>query len=195
MRLLTTFASVIVAIALSVLAQAQQGSPVAIRDDAGRWVMAARPLNPTDVPSASPLYGITVVEMPQAKGVIVTAAGAGSLLHVGDRVDEVQLPGLVDRERNANPGYWPYQVLTPSDFYRLALKCVDACLVRLRGVESTTFGVSQTMSGPRLFGYLAVGTGKGFGVELEENSGDVAKYVDLRTGERFGPPASAVFGR
>jgi hypothetical protein len=45
-----------------------------------------------------------------------------------------------------------------------------------------------------VFGYLPVGTGKGFGVELDEESGAVAKYVDLRTGERFGPPASAVFG-
>ena len=150
------------------------------------------PVNPADVPSVSALYGIAVVEMPQAKGVIVTATSAGSLLHVGDRVDEIQLPGVKDRERNANPGYWPYQVLTPSDFYRLASKCVDACLVRLRGVESTRFGFSQTMSGPRVFGYVPVGTGNGFGVELDEESGAVATYMDLRTGERFGPP---VFGR
>lgn len=46
-----------------------------------------------------------------------------------------------------------------------------------------------------MFGYLPVGTGEGFGVELDETSGAVAYYVDIRTGERFGPPASAVLVR
>jgi hypothetical protein len=41
-----------------------------------------------------------------------------------------------------------------------------------------------------VFGYLPVGTGNGFGVALDETSGAVANYVDLRTGDRFGPPAS-----
>jgi hypothetical protein len=193
MRLLST--TVVVLVALSVIADAQQPTPVAIRDDNGRWSMAARLLNPADVPMSSALHGITVIDSPEGRGTIVTAASASSLLRVGDRVDEIQLPGVKDRERQVNPGYWPYQVWTASDFYRLAAKCLDACLVRLRGVESTRFGLSQTLSGPRVFAYLPVGTGAGFGVELEEESGTVAKYVDLRTGERFGPPASVVFGR
>jgi len=157
--------------------------------------MASRALNPADVPPNAALYGITVIESPEGRGVIVSALTGASLLRVGDRVDEIQLPGVKDRERNANPGYWPYQVLTPSDFYRLAAKCLDACLVRLRGIESTRFGVSQTISGPRVFGYLPVGSGAGFGMELDEASGNVADYVDLRTGDRFAPPASVVFGR
>jgi len=193
MRLLRTTGAVIVT--LSTFTLAQQSTPVAIRDDTGRWVMAVRPLNPADVPTNSALYGITVVDAPEGKGTIVTATGAEALLRVGDRVDEIQLPGIKDRQRNANPGYWAYQVWTASDFYRLAAKCVDVCLVRLRGVESTRFGLSQTISGPRVFAYMPVGTGAGFGMELDEASGAVADYVDLRTGERFGPPASVVFDR
>jgi len=158
-------------------------------------VPTSGPLTPADVAPNSALYGITVAESPEGRGVIVIALSASSLLQIGDRVDEIQLPGVKDRERNANPGYWPYQVLTPSDFYRLAAKCLDACLVRLRGIESTRFGTSQTISGPRVFGYLPVGTGAGFGAELDETKGNVAADVDLRTGERFGPPASTVFRR
>jgi len=192
MRLRTAGGALMIATAFSALAYAQQ---VAIRDDDGRWVMVSRPLTPADVAPNSALYGITVAESPEGRGVIVIALSASSLLQIGDRVDEIQLPGVKDRERNANPGYWPYQVLTPSDFYRLAAKCLDACLVRLRGIESTRFGTSQTISGPRVFGYLPVGTGAGFGAELDETKGNVAAYVDLRTGERFGPPASTVFRR
>jgi hypothetical protein len=155
--------------------------------------MAARVLKPSDVPSASALYGITVVDSPDGKSVIVSAASAGSLLRIGDRVDEVQLPGIKDRERHVNPGYWPYQVWTASDFYRLAAKCVDTCLVRLRSIENLPY--SRPISGPRVFAYVPVGTGAGFGAELDETNGSVAAYVDLRTGERFGPAASAVFGR
>jgi len=192
-RLQRTAGVIILAITLSAVAHAQQAVP--IRDDVGRWVMANRPLNPVDVPTSSPLYGITVVDGVEGKSAVVTATSAGSLLRVGDRVDEIQLPGLKDRERNANPGYFRYQVWTASDFYHLASKCLDACLVRLRGVENTMFEGTHTVSGPRVFGYVPVGTGNGFGVELNEQSGAVAKYVDLRTGERFGPPASAAFGR
>ena len=186
MRLRTTGLIAVAVLTLSALAHAQQ---VAIRADDGRWIMADRALNPTDVPHNSALYGITVVGSPEGRGVIVSALAGGSLLKIGDRLDEVQLPGVKDRERQASIGYWPYQVWTPSDFYRLAAKCLEACLVRLRGVESTRFGLSQTISGPRVFGYLPVGTGTGFGVKLDETSGNVAQYVDLRTGERFGPPA------
>ena len=190
MRLGTAGGAVVVAITLSALAQAQQ---VDIRDDAGRLVTAARALNPTDVPRTSALYGITVVDAQDGKSVVVSAIGTGSLLHVGDRVDEVQLPGIKDRIRHVNPGYWPYQVWTPSDFYRLASKCVKACLVRLRSLENLRD--SRYSNAPRVFAYLPVGTGGGFGAELDETNGNVAAYVDLHTGERFGPSASMVFGR
>jgi hypothetical protein len=195
MRVRTAATAVMLTVTLSALAFAQQHKQVAIRADDGRWVMASRALNPADVPPNAPLYGIAVIESPEGRGVIVSALSGSSLLRIGDRIDEIQLPGIKDRERNANPGYWPYQVLTPSDFYRLAAKCVESCLVRLRGIESTRFGLSQTLSGPRVFGYLPVGTGAGFGVELDDDSGAVATYVDLRSGERFGPPASVAFGR
>ena len=184
-------AAVVVAITSS--AQAQQRDPVDVRDSDGRLVTAARQLNPADVPSSSALYGITVVDSPDGKSVIVRATSGPSALQVGDRVDEVQLPGIKDRQRHVNPGYWPYQVWTASDFYRLATKCADACLVRLRAVEDLPD--SRYSNAPRLFGYVPAGSGAGFGVELDETSGNVAHYVDLRTGERFGPPASVVFGR
>ena len=202
MRQRTTGGAVIVAMTLSVLAQAQQSGPVAIRDNDGRLVMADRLLNPADVPRTSALYGVTVVDSPEGNGAIVRAASAGSLLQIGDRIDEVQLPGIKDRERHVNPGYFTYQVWTVSDFYRLAARCIDACLVRLRSVENMKYtyvradgGAQTTLTGPRAFAYLPVGTGTGFGAELDERSGSVANYVDLRTGERFGPPASMVFGR
>jgi hypothetical protein len=181
------------AITLSTLALAQQGSLVAIRGDDGRFVMADRVLNPTDVPPASPLYGIAVVDAPDGKSVIVRATSGPSPLQVGDRVDEIQLPGINDRQRHVNPGYWNYQVWTASDFYRLATTCVDACLVRLRAIENLP--ESRYSNAPRLFGYVPVGSGAGFGVELDETSGHETNFVDLRTGERFGPPASMVFGR
>ena len=149
-------------------------------------------MNPGDVPRASALYGITVVESAEGNSAIVSVTGPGSLLQVGDRIDEVQLPGIKDRERQVNPGYWTYQVWTVSDFYRLAAQCVETCLVRLRSVESRRYG---PWTDPRAFAYLPVGTGAGFGVELDEQSGAVAKYVDLRTGERFAPPASVGFAR
>jgi hypothetical protein len=192
MRLRTAGRTMVVAMALSALAQAQQ---VDIRDNHGRLATAARLLNPTDVPPESALYGITVADSPEGKGVIVRATSGPSLLHVGDQVDEVQLPGIKDREGhvNPNPNYWPYQVWAVSDFYRLAAQCVDACLVRLRSIESLP--TPGRIGDPRLFGYLPVGSGTGFGVELDEASGNIAKYVDLRTGERFSPPASVVFGR
>jgi len=181
----------LVTLILSTLAGAQQS--VAIRDDEGRLVMAGRVLNPSDVPSGSALYGIAVADAPDGKSVIVRATDGRSLLQVGDRVDEVQLPAAKIRQHDANPGYWPYQVWTVSDFYRLAAKCTEACLVRLRTAEDLP--ESRYSNAPRRFAYLPVGTGAGFGVELDEGSGAVANYVDLRTGERFGPPASVVFGR
>ena len=192
MRLRMTGGVVVLATTVATLAHAQQGGPVAIRDNDGRLVMAARALNSADVPRTSALYGITVVESAEGNSAIVSATGPGSLLRIGDRVDEVQLPGIKDRERNVNPGYFKYQVWTASDFYRLAARCVETCLVRLRTVESTRY---THWVGPRAFAYLPVGTGAGFGQELDDTSGRVANYVDLRTGERFGPPASVVFGR
>jgi hypothetical protein len=193
MRLRMTGVAAVVSMTLSALIQAQQGGPVDIRDNDGRLIVAPRVLNPGDVPPASILYGITTADAPDGKSVIVRATPTGSLLQVGDRVDEIQLPGIKDRQRNVNPGYWPYQVWNASDFYRLAAKCTETCLVRLRSVED--LADSRYSNAPRVFAYLPVGTGAGFGVELDEDSGAVAKYVDLRTGERFGPPASAVFGR
>jgi hypothetical protein len=182
-----------VAVTLSAFAQAQQGKQVYIRNNDGMLVPAPRVLNPGDVPQTSALYRITVTESLEGNSAIVSAVSPGSLLQIGDRIDEVQLPGIKDRERHGlNSNYWPYQVWNVSDFYRLAAQCVDTCLVRLRTVESTRNG---PWTGPRAFAYLPIGTGAGFGQELDETSGSVAKYVDLRTGERFGPPAAVVFGR
>jgi len=181
------------AIAMCALAHAQQPNPVYIRNNDGMLVPASRVLNPGDVPPTSALYGITVVQSLEGNSAIVSAKSPGSLLQVGDRIDEVQLPGIKDRERHGlNSNYWTYQVWTVSDFYRLAAQCVETCLVRLRTLESTRY---EHWTGPRAFAYLPVGTGKGFGQELDEKSGSAANYVDLRTGERFGPPASIVFGR
>jgi hypothetical protein len=189
----TTGGAVVVAITLAAVAHAQQANPVYIRNNDGMLVPAARVLNPGDVPTTSALYGITVVESAEGNSAIVSATSPGSLLRVGDRIDEVQLPGIKDRERHgSNSNYWTYQVWNVSDFYRLAARCVATCLVRLRTVESTKY---EHWAGPRAFAYLPVGTGVGFGQELDEASGIVAKYVDLRTGERFGPPVSVVFGR
>jgi hypothetical protein len=193
MALRTTGGAVVVTIILSAFAHAQDGKPVYIRNNDGMLVRAPRLLNPGDVPSTSALYGITVVESAEGNSAIVSATSRGSLLQVGDRIDEVQLPGVKDRERHGmNSNYWTYQVWTASDFYRLAAQCVETCLVRLRTIESTRY---EHWTGPRAFAYLPVGTGKGFGAELDEASGTVAKYVDLRTGERFSPPSSVVFGR
>jgi len=192
MRRRTIGGAVIALTALCALTQAQQANPVHIRDIDGRLVPAPRVLNSGDVPSTSALYGIAVVESAEGNSAIVSATPPGSLLRIGDRIDEVQLPAMKDRERNVNPGYFKYQVWTVSDFYRLAAQCVETCLVRLRTLESTRY---EHWAGPRAFAYLPVGTGKGFGQELDEKSGSVANYVDLRTGERFGPPASVVFGR
>lgn len=191
MGLRTTGGAVIVALSLSTITHAQQG-PVYVHDNDGRLVQVPRALNSADVPRTSALYGITVVETAEGNSAIVSATSPDSLLHVGNRIDEVQLPGTKNRERQVNPGYWPYQVWTASDFYRLAAQCVEACLVRLRTTESTRY---DHWTGPRAFAYLPVGTGAGFGAELDEASGNVAAYVDLRTGQRFGPPASFVFGR
>ena len=193
MRLRTTGGALIVAVTLAALTQAQQNNPVYIRNNDGRLVPAPRVLNPGDVPSTSALYGVTVVESAEGNSAIVSATSPGSLLQTGDRIDEVQLPGIKDRERHGiNSGYWPYQVWTTSDFYRLAAQCVETCLVRLRTIENTRY---EHWAGPRAFGYLPVGTGAGFGVELDQERRAVANYVDLRTGDRFGPSASVVFGR
>ena len=178
--------AVLMSLALSALVHAQQ---VAIRGDDGRFVMAARLLNPTDVPPTSALHGISVVDAQDGKSVVVSATSEPSLLHTGDQVDEIQLPGIKDRERTVNPSYWPYQVWTASDFYRLAAKCVEVCLVRLRSADNLP--ESRYSNAPRVFGYLPVGAGQGFGVELDEANGTATRYVDLRTGERFSPPALA----
>ncbi len=50
------------------------------------------------------------------------------------------------------------------------------------------------MSGPRVFAYLPIGPATEF-VAAQDGDGSVAAYVDVRTGEKFGPTASAVFGR
>ncbi len=183
----------LVAISFSALAVAQE--PVTIRRDDGRWGTADRAWALEDVPASSPLYGIRVTDSPDHRSVIVEAGtDRRSPLLLGDRLDEVQLPGILDRERQANPGYWPYQVWNASDFYRLAAQCLAGCLVRLRGAESTTYGGSQAMSGPRVFAYLPIGPGGEFAA-TQDRDGSVAAYVDVRTGEQFGPAASAVFRR
>ena len=183
MRLRTASTAMVVALALSALAHAQQGSQVVVRADDGRWTTANRASNPADVPPVSALFGIIVTDAPEGRSAIVSAVREGrSPLRVGDRIDEVQLPGVVDRQRQASPGYWPYQVWTPADFYRLAAKCLHGCLVRLRNEENTKW--------PRVFAYLPVGNEAAFIAAREEATGHILAYVDLRTGERFAPPAS-----
>jgi hypothetical protein len=187
MRRQTAGAAVVAAITLSALAHAQQGGSVTARADNGRWTTVERAATPADVPPASALFGIVVSNGPEGRSAIVTATPSkGSPLQIGDRIDEVQLPGVVARQRQTNPGYWSYQVWTPADFYRLAMHCLDGCLVRLRTAESTPW--------PRVFAYLPVGD-PAFTPARDETSQRILAYVDARTGERFGPPASAVFGR
>jgi hypothetical protein len=168
---------------------------VFVRAADGRWEPQARRLTASDVPLKSPLHGVEVIDSPGGRSATVVRVGSASHtdLRPGDLVDEIQLAGLTDRERQANPGYWPYQVWAASDFYRLAVQCTPGCLVRLRGVESTTFGISQTLSGPRVFGYRRLGAGSGFAETLDDSATKVAGYVDARTGDRFAPAASTAF--
>src|SRR5437868_12184820 len=166
MRLPMTGLTAVVSMTLSALLQAQLGGPVDIRDNDGRLIVAPRVLKPADVRPASALDGITTADAPDGKSVIVRATPTGSLLQVGDRIDEIQLPGIKDRQRPVNPGYWPYQVWNASDFYRLATQCTETCLVRLRSVEELPD--SRYSNAPRVFAYLPVGTGAGFGAELDE---------------------------
>ena len=161
--------------------------PAAIRGDDGRWIIANRTWDTRDVPRTSALSGITVIDSPNHRSVIVNSASADRPLIRGDRIDEVQLPGVENRERQSNPGYWPYQVWSASDFYRLAAKCVEGCLVRLRSADDTPW--------PREFAYLPVGPTRWFSSALNTQDGTLVGYVDMRTGERFGPAASVVFRR
>ena len=184
MRLRTASGAVVVAITLSAPAHTQESRPVVVRADNGRWTTAERTLSPADVPPTSALFGIVVTNGPEGRSAIVTAIGSkSSPLRIGDRIDEVQLPGVVNRQGQTNPGYWSYQVWTSADFYRLAVQCLNGCLVRLRTAESTPW--------PRVFAYLPVGD-PAFTAARDETSGRIQAYVDPRTGERFGPPASLV---
>src|SRR5579864_6334893 len=169
-----------------IAAQDQNGGRVAVRADDGRWTVADRPWQPRDVSASSPLYRIRVADSPDAKSAIVIATTEDSPLKVGDRIDEIQLPGLRDREKLASAGHWRYQVSSASDFCGLAAKCVPGCLVRLRGVERTTVGLSHTISGPRVFAYVPLGADSGF-APVRDESGAVTEYVDVQTGEHFGP--------
>jgi hypothetical protein len=163
---------------------AQTPSPAVARDADGRWQPQLRPLTASDVPAISALRGVVVGETPDGRSTAVFRVNADSPLHVGDRIDEIQNAGLSDREHQANPGYWPYQVWTTADFYRLAAQCVPDCLVRLRDAE----GAQR----PRAFGYQLIGSSTGF---RETTVGNVTAYVDVRTGEHFSPLASAVLPR
>jgi hypothetical protein len=182
------------------LAQIHQQSagtdgPSFVRGADGRWERQTQKQTLSEVPTESPLHGVEVIDSPGGRSatVVWVDASASTDLRPGDLVDEIQLPGLPDRERQANPGYWPYQVWGSADFYRLAVQCAPSCLVRLRGSESTRFGASQTVSGPVVFGYKLLGSGTGFQQTLDPSSTKVAGYVDTRTGERFEPSAATAF--
>jgi hypothetical protein len=182
------------------LGQAQNQSagsdqPRSVRAADGRWESQTQAPRASDVPLTSPLRGVEVIDSPGGRSATVVRidAGAQTDLRPGDLVDEIQIAGLPDRERQANPGYWPYQVWGASDFYRLAVQCAPGCLVRLRGGESTRFGLSQTLSGPRVFGYKRLGAGTRFLEVLDDSAQQVAEYIDTQTGEHFGPAASIAF--
>ena len=150
MRLQRTGTAVLAATALSALVHAQDGNPVYIRNNDGQLMQAARVLNPADVPRTSALYGVTVIESAEGNSAIVSAATPGSLLRVGDRIDEVQLPGIANRERHgSNSGYWTYQVWTVSDFYRLA-----AALAGSNHGERDVVGTKQQAEIAQLSGEL-----------------------------------------
>jgi hypothetical protein len=131
------------------------------------------------------LFGITIIDSPNRRSVVVDGITANSPLNRGDCIDEVQLPGIENRERQSNPRYWPYQVWSASDFYRLVAKCVEGCLVRLRSIADTSW--------PQTFAYLPVGPKTSFQPARNEQDGSVVAYVDTRTGERFGPAALVGF--
>ena len=167
-----------------------------VRGADGRWEPLTRQLTDSDIPSSSPLRGVKVKDSSDGKSAtVVQADTVRSSLHPGDLVDEIQIAGILNRKRQANPGFWPYQVWGASDFYRLAVQCASECLIRLRGPESTTFGVSQTVSGPRVFGYILIGSGPGFRETLDDSARKTTGFIDTQTGEPFGPPASTAFAQ
>jgi len=185
-RWITAALTMMIVLPLPALAQGPSG-PAFIRGDDGRWIAANRTWNTKDVPRTSALFGITVVDSPNRRSVILDGVTANAPLNRGDWIDEVQLPGIENRERQSNPGYWPYQVWSASDFYRLAAKCVEGCLVRLRSIAETPW--------PKKFAYLPVGPTTFFRPAFNEQDGSVVAYVDTRTGERFAPAASVGFRR
>jgi hypothetical protein len=194
-------AAVLVLVAPHRLAGQAQNQPASsdgegfVRAADGRWERRSQTLTASQVPVASPLRGVEVVNSPGGRSVTVVRVGAAAHtdLRPGDLVDEIQIAGLSDRERQANPGYWPYQVWAASDFYRLAVQCTPGCLVRLRSAESTTMGDGRTPGGPRSFGYKLLGSGTGFRRTFDASAANVAGYIDNQTGERFGPAASTAF--
>lgn len=184
-RWITAAVMTLSVLGLRVSAQQPNGPATVIRADDGRWVTANRAWDARDVPRTSALFGVTVLESPNNRSVIVNGVTVNGPLIRGDWIDEVQLPGVENRQKQSSPGYWPYQVWSASDFYRLAAKCVEGCLVRLRKVEDTPW--------PHQFAYLPIGSTTPFTATLNPQDGRVVAYVDARTGERFGPAASGLF--
>ena len=180
------------AAALASAVAAQQQSGVAVKGPDGRWTTRERPWNASDVPVESALAGVRVDGNAWSRSVVVTAiTDKNAPLHVGDLIDEVQLPGIPNREARVAEGAWPYQVWDASDFYRLAMRCTSGCLVRLRGTADTAPEPTQRVCCPLEFGYVLVGSGARFAPVRDQGSG----FIDVQTRERFGPAASVVFGR
>lgn len=186
-RWITAAVMMLTVLALRALAHEPSRPAVAVRADDGRWVTTNRAWDTRDVPRTSALFGVTVIESPNRRSVIVNGVTVNGPLIRGDWIDEVQLPGVENREKQSNPGYWPYQVWSASDFYRLAAKCVEGCLVRLRKIEDTPW--------PREFAYLPIGPTTSFVPALNGQDGSVVAYIDTLTGERFGPAATGLFRR
>jgi hypothetical protein len=163
------------------------------RADAGRPVGGQKVSEPaaivasaSNVPSTSALDGVKVGRSPGGKSVVIISVDgrspAANFLSPGYVVDEIQLGGLLDREQQPRPGYWPYQVWSPSDFSRLAALCMPECLVRLR----VSF---DDGSNARQFGYTRVGNGAAFHETLDATLTRLTGYVDAVTDEYFGPAA------
>ena len=139
------------------------------------------------VPSTSALDGVKVGRSPGGKSVVIISVDgrspAANALFPGYVVDEIQLGGLLNREQQPRPGYWPYQVWSPSDFSRLAALCIPECLVRLR----VSF---DDGSNARQFGYARIGDGAAFHETFDATLTRLTGYVDAVTDEYFGPAAA-----
>ncbi len=189
-----TGGALLIVLAMAFGAGAQDGSAI-VRADDGRWATRDHQWALADVSSSSALHGVVVGDSPDERAAIVTAIALPGLpLHVGDRVDEIQLPGIANRQQQSNPGYWPYQVWRAADFYRLASRCRTGCLVRLRGAQAATTYAESSTPGPLAFGYVRVGEPTAFRA-VHGADGAVNSYLDAVTGEQFGPLASSVFGQ